>query len=279
LNRVKRARIEKIDDGESRVPDEPSPEAAPEAPETPERTISFEDVYGTPEHRPQHRHIIVQYPSGSGKFYILRCDEHGVHFGEHPLRGAAKHLASAQHGHMSKAHATAIETLGHRVLGCTPELADENNRDVLRGFKDGSYKIFNANNLSQAKRAELGFAPLDTSTPKAGMPRKPSTAITDPVPCRFYLSSVGEQKCPVLILPWGDVSPAGLHGTLAGTGIFHDLAGDGRQLGVPKLPKCYTYDEEDGHIKGILGWARGYEAGGPLEKKREFPVLCAENAD
>ncbi|KAK4236005.1 hypothetical protein C8A03DRAFT_36110 [Achaetomium macrosporum] len=274
LNRVKRARLKKADDGEGGAPDQLSPR---EAPGTQERTVSFEDVYGKPGNRPQHRHIIVQYPSGSGKFYILRCDEHGVHFGEHPLRGAAKHLASAQHGYMSKAHATAIETLGHRVLGCTQELADENNRDVLRGFKDGTYKIFNANNLSQAKRAELGFAPLDTGTPKVA--RKPSTVITDPIPCRFYVSSVGEQKCPVLILPWGDTSPAGLHGTLASTGLFDNPTGDGRQLGVPKLPKCYIYDEEDGHVKGILGWARGYEAGGPFEKRREFPVLCAENAD
>ncbi len=252
---------------------------APELHHPPERTVSFEEVYGAPGKPAQYNHVIVRYPVGTGEFYILRCDEHGVHFGEHPLRGAAKHLASAQHGYMSKAHATAIETLGHRVVGCTQAMADQNNSAALAAFK-GGYKAFNANNLSQARRAELGFPPLDPlASQKAASQRKLAAGVTDPVGGRFYVCTGGELKFPVLILPWGDLSPAGLVGTLAGIGFFQEVSEDGKSVSVPKLPKCYVYDEGRDGIRGILGWAKGYESGGPLEKKREFPVLCAENPD
>lgn len=274
-NRVKRTKLEDATPANSSIIEHSPP---PARQEPSERVVSFDQVYGTPGKPAQYKHVIVQFPNPTGDFYILRCDEHGVHFGEHPLRGAAKHLASAQHGFMSKAHATAIETLGHRVLGCTKELADRNNHDVLKAFKNG-YRAFNANNLSQTKRAELGFPPLDPmSHQKATMLRKQPAGITNPVSCRFYVTG-GELRCPVLILPWGDTSPVGLAGTLADTGIFSEVTEDGQPTGIPKPPKCYVYSEHAGVITGIRGWAKGYEDGGPLERKREFPVLCVEDAD
>ncbi|KAL2261837.1 hypothetical protein VTK26DRAFT_3190 [Humicola hyalothermophila] len=270
----------------------------------PKRTITFSEVYGKPAKLdadgkpiPTAKHIIVQYPPNSGKFYILKCDEHGVHFGEHPLRGAAKHLASAQHGNMCKAHVTAIATLGHLVLDCTQEMADLNNAEVLEAFRNG-YKPFNANNLSQTKRAELGYPPLETpSSQKAGAQRSgaleasPSASfgkfrtqpsgVAYPTSARFYVAvgSRGEAKYPVLILPLGDMSPAGIHGTLAETGIFNAYSDGRKQPGVPDLPKCYDYEMVDGRITGIKGWATGYGAGGPLVRKREFPVLCVDSPD
>ncbi|KAH6842647.1 hypothetical protein B0I37DRAFT_200940 [Chaetomium sp. MPI-CAGE-AT-0009] len=277
-SRVKRVKLERAGEATRPSADQPSP-TVDEEEEKVERTILFDEVYGTPAKPAQYKHVIVQYPPTTGDFYILRCDEHGVHFGEHPLRGAAKHLASAQHGFMSKAHATAIETLGHRVVDCTKERANQNNQVALKAFKDG-YKAFNANNLSQTRRAELGYPPLDPlNSQKAAQHRKRIAGITNPLPCRFYVTTGGDLKCPVLILPWDDVSPAGLMGTLADTGIFREISEDGRPLGVPKPPKCYVYREVDGRIAGIKSWANGYEDGGPFEKKREFPVLCAESAD
>lgn len=273
-SRGKRAKLEKAN-GADKSPVVQSP-AVPRS--ASERTVSFDDVYGAPGKPVSYNHIIVQFPPAGGDFYILRCNEHGVHFGEHPLRGAAKHLASAQHGYMSKAHVTAIDTLGHRVLGCTKELADENNRKVLQAFKEG-YKVFNANNLSQTKRAELGYPPLDPlNSQKVAMHRKQMAGITAPVPGRFYVGSGGASKCPVLVLPWGDMAAAGLIGSLVDTFIFGTKGGSSR--GIPDLPKCYDYLRLDkGQVMGIKGWAKGYETGGPLERKREFPVLCAENTD
>jgi hypothetical protein len=272
---VKRAKLEKAKEVDRSDLDAPSP-TVPQA--ASERTVSYEDVSGAPGNPALYKHVIVEFPQKTGNFYILRCDQHGVHFGEHPLRGAAKHLASAQHGNMNKEHRTAIRTLGHRVLGCTSELAEQNNEQVVKAFKNG-YKAFNANNLSQTKRAELGYGPLEPlNSQKAALHRKQMARVTDPVPCRFYATSGGDLKCPVLVLPWGDISPAGLRGTLADTGIFREATDDGKPLG-PKLPKCYVYREARGRVVGIMGWAKGYENGGPLERKREFPVLCAESSD
>ncbi|EAQ84759.1 hypothetical protein CHGG_08773 [Chaetomium globosum CBS 148.51] len=277
-SRAKRVKLESASEATKPSTGQP-PLAGDEEDERSERTITFAQVYGTPEKPASYKHVIVQYPPTTGDFYILRCDEHGVHFGEHPLRGAAKHLASAQHGFMSKAHATAIETLGHRVVDCTKERANQNNQVVLKAFKDG-YKAFNANNLSQTRRAEMGYPPLDPlNSQKAALHRKRMAGIINPLPCQFYVTSGGDLKCPVMILPWDDITPAGLMGKLADTGIFRETSEDGRPLGVPKPPKCYVYREEGGRITGIKSWAKGYEDGGPLERKREFPVLCAESAD
>ncbi|KAK4145626.1 uncharacterized protein C8A04DRAFT_10544 [Dichotomopilus funicola] len=256
-----------------------SPPDVDESP-TPERAVSFAEVYGTPEKPATYKHVIVRFPDNiTGQFYILRCDGHGVHFGEHPLRGAAKHLASAQHNFMSKAHTTAIETLGHRVVGCTQEMAEKNNAVVLKAFQNG-YKAFNANNLSQAKRAELGFPPPDPlNSHRAAMHRKQLAGATSPVPCRFYVTSDGDSKSLVLILPQGDISRAGLRGTLADTGLFPDVTDGGQSSGMQKPPRCYVYREVDGRIAGIKGWAKGYEDGGISERKREFPVLCVDDPD
>jgi hypothetical protein len=305
--RVKRAKLDKTHNGADSIAVDDSL-ASSDGQEAARRTVTFNEVYGTPPQRdengklklgPGYRHIIVQYPCGNGGFYILRCDGHGVHFGEHPLRGAAKHLASAQHGHMSKAHATAIATLGHLVVDCTQELAEKNNAAVIEAFKEGGYKPFNANNLSQTRRAELGFPPLDSPSaqtaaahrmgahggsqqgPSSTSParfRKQFAGVVDPISCKFYLACRGELKISVLILPWGDVSPAGIGGTLADTGLLGDFTDDGKPLGIPKLPKCYIYDQVGGRISGIRGWASGYESG-PLVRKREFPVVCVDGPD
>ncbi|KAL2022484.1 hypothetical protein VTK56DRAFT_5313 [Thermocarpiscus australiensis] len=294
--RGKRAKVEefKINNADSVDAEQYTPENRGKAER---RTISFDEVYK--DGKAEHKHIIVRYPSKGGSFYILRCDEHGVHFGEHPLRGAAKHLASAQHGHMSKAHVTAIETLGHLVVDCTQELADKNNAAVMKALKEG-YKPFNANHLSQTKRAEMGFPPLEiptaqktairrlgnqdasvegSSTPLARHRKQLRTGITDPVPGKFYVACGprGEPGYPVLILPWGSMAPVGVEGTLADTGIFGAATEDEKQPGIPKLPDCYVYEKVGGRISGIKGWASGYESGGPLVKKREFPVLCADD--
>jgi hypothetical protein len=92
------------------------------------------------------------------------------------------------------------------------------------------------------------MASSDLTSPSQDQdPDRERRGITIPVDCRFYLASNGELKSPVLILPWGDTAPAGLHGTLADTGLFcgHSedgkLTTDGRKLGLPELPECYIY--------------------------------------
>jgi hypothetical protein len=65
-------------------------------------------------------------------------------------------------------------------------------------------------------------------------------------------------------------------GTLFDTGLFQEQLVDLELPKVPRLPECYDYHRSVDGVTGIKGWALGYEDGGPLEKKREFPVLCAD---
>ncbi|KAK3503825.1 hypothetical protein B0T13DRAFT_522721 [Neurospora crassa] len=114
------------------------------------RSITFDEVYQ--EGNAKFKHIIVEYPPESGEFYILKCDDHGVHFGANPLAGAAKHLASKMHDHQSKNYSVAIDTLGLRVIGCNAELARRNNTAVEEAAVNG-YKPVNLLQLSVGKRA------------------------------------------------------------------------------------------------------------------------------
>ncbi|KAK5662304.1 hypothetical protein OQA88_8210 [Cercophora sp. LCS_1] len=243
-------------------PDQPSPRAKPAE----EKTISFDDVFQGGNAK--HKHIIVEYPPNSGKHYVLKCEEHGVHFNQNPLAGAAKHLHSAQHGNMTKERAQAVELLGYLVQDCDAALAEKNNKVVRKAFEEG-YKPFNLNQLSKTARTSLGYgepstsgtqriAPRSSANEQPNVMRRSSAGITDPVAGELYLVfwPKDKQQYPAILLPWGDLKCAGLLGNLAETGL------------VRSAPKCYVVDPV--HQK-IQGWASGYEDGGPLVAKREFP--------
>ena len=117
-----------------------------------QRSITFDEVYQ--DGNADFKHIIVEHPAGSADFYIVKCDDHGVHFGIKPLQGAAKHLASRMHHHQSKEFNVAIETLGFRVIGCNAELVRKNNAAVEEAFLNG-YKPVNLLQTSAGKRAKF----------------------------------------------------------------------------------------------------------------------------
>ncbi|KAK4176397.1 hypothetical protein QBC36DRAFT_290542 [Triangularia setosa] len=273
---VKRAKQDHLSSNGAADPDRTTPTANDDV--RPQRTVHFNEVWGGGN--PEYKHVIIQFPDG-GDYYILRCDEHGVNFGEHPLRGAAKHLASAQHGRMSKEHTQAIRTLGWVVEGCDFKLMEMNNRMVLEAFKNG-YKPFNANQLNKTERAKKGFPLLDKhgvpissplSTPGARQ-RKPNSGIPNPTLSGLYTGycTADQKQHPVVVLPWDEenLNSAGLlELTLESAGLFSG-----------PLPKCYVYEHDDkGQVRSVKGWAEGYEDGGPLMKKREFPVLLIDSDD
>lgn len=246
------------------------------------RTIDFNEVYQDGD--AEYKHIIFMYPPGDsgGDWYILKCDEHGVHFNTNPLLGAAKHLHSAQHNNLSKEHSLAIRELGHLVWDCTKELAEKNNDAVKKAFDNG-YKPFNRNQLSKTERKSMGFAVPETiparrthgpwrdgpgnvaSNSTASGGSKEFAAVAYPVDGELYLGywSKNKTRYAVMLLPWGDLEPyTGIQGTLLGTGLLE------------KPPKCYTIDRV---THEITGWAEGYEDGGRLVNKREFPVMYFDN--
>ncbi|KAB5582892.1 hypothetical protein GE09DRAFT_284532 [Coniochaeta sp. 2T2.1] len=254
----------------------PTPRQATKTPVV-KRTIDFNEVYQDGD--AEYKHIIIPYPPGE-KFdwYILKCDEHGVHFNTNPLHGAAKHLHSNQHNNMSKEHALAIQELGHMVWDCNKALADKNNKAVKDAFEKG-YKPFNRNQLTKTERRSMGF-PVPETVPArraqtgaaaAAAQRKKEKAATDtareastgvyyPIEGELYLGywSKNKTRYAVMVLPWGSLEPFGLQDTLKETGL------------LSSTPKCYTVDKA---TREITGWAEGYEDGGRLVTKREFPVM------
>ncbi|KAH8900020.1 hypothetical protein GQ53DRAFT_206688 [Thozetella sp. PMI_491] len=252
------------------------------------RTTTFDEVYQ--DGNPRYKHLIVEFPASSNRFYILRCDDHGVHFNaSNPLAGAAKHLASTQHGNMTKEHANAIERLGWRIVDCTPEKANVNNEMVKLAFQAG-YKAFNRNFLTKKDRKSLegNGATEGLPAPHREMPsgrrvssrkqeasarkqpvpvpiaKRTPELVTDPAPGELYRAFWSEEKrnYAVVVLPWGDLSRVGFNGTLATTGL------------LDRAPKCYVIDRM---VPKILGWSAGFEDGGSLVDKREFPVCYFDN--
>lgn len=259
------------------------------------KEISFDEVYQ--DGKAKYKHMIQQWPAGSNKYYILRCDEHGVHFNKNPLAGAAKHLASLQHGHQSKERSLAIKLLGIRITDCDHEKMERNNKVAGEAFDEG-YKALNVNMMSRAERRSLGIVPGSpaaanfkltgetsqdgsvgnlqaTATPHgvrerapssatypAPSPTKPGEAVLRPTPGELYLGwwAQEKKKYAVLLLPWlsADLRDAGLPGkTLESEGLT--------SIGVPP---CFRV--EHGRI---TGWSPGYEDGGHLEARRKFPVM------
>ncbi|OHW99809.1 hypothetical protein CSPAE12_01479 [Colletotrichum incanum] len=135
---VQRLAKRKSDASEISVRDTESKRARVDSPPSiAPRTITFKEVYQNG--KAEYKHNIVKYDD---VFYILRCDEHGVHFKQNALAAAAKHLHGASHGHQKKEHKLAVKTIRFHVVDCTEELAALNNECVRQAFENG-YKPLN----------------------------------------------------------------------------------------------------------------------------------------
>lgn len=239
------------------------------------RTIAFKEVYQ--DGKAQFKHKIFAWPKDSNIWYIVRCDEHQVHFNNgNPIHGAAKHVHSPQHGHLEKRHDLAIEVCGHVVLDCNAELAALNNREFERALKEDKYQVFNMNLLTKEGRRRLTDGPTQfsdavgspSSTSTPAKPRsKPSTKplndVTKPEECKFYLGFWAPTKkwYMLVMLPIrsdGSLREVGLKEKLQQT----DLMGN--------VPKCYRSDRIS---LRITGWQPAYSDGGAKANKREYPVM------
>lgn len=249
-----------------------------------ERTIPFTEIYQ--DGKAQFKHKIFEYKTGSGNWYIVRCDDHQVHFGfNNPVHGAAKHVHSPQHGNLEKKHDLAIEICGHRILDCNAELAELNNREFERAVKEDKYQVFNLNLLTKEGRRRLTDGPQKDSavdsSPAAGPSRKkpklpPLKPIEDdqiednqkhPRECGFYEGFWQPTKRWYMLI----VLPIRSDGSLREVGLKEKL----QETGVmDKVPKCYRVDRVSLQVKG---WQPAYMDGGPKVSKREYPVMFFDN--
>jgi hypothetical protein len=229
-------------------------------------TIEFDEVYqgGAAE----YKHMIVEYPPGAAYFYILRCDEHGLHFNDRPLNGAVRHYRAEDHAEPSRhpelkvistapnSHANVVKAMGLRVLHCDEPKMVQNNNAFMRALR-GGYKPFRALPKRRQKRA----APEPPPAVQAQRMPGPEGAITSPTVGKLYLGfyssrTLNQGWYAVVVLPVGSFREVGLSGSLARM----DLA--------KNIPACYRHSG-----RTIEGWAEGYEDGGDKVARRKFPVM------
>lgn len=235
-----------------------------------DRTIPFEEIYQ--DGKAQYKHKIFEHKAGSGNWYIVRCDEHQVHFGHgNPLHGAAKHVHSPQHGNLEKKHDLALQICGHRITGCNAELAALNNSVFEHAVKEENYTVFNLNLLTKDKRrlhdavdvvsAAKGSGSAKKKPPRLNINSDDANGVRD---CEFYQGwwSPHQRYYPLVvlpILPGGSLKDAGLPEiTLQETEL------------MTTVPKCYRVDRNSLQIKE---WQLAYKMGGTKVERREYPVM------
>jgi hypothetical protein len=117
-----------------------------------QRVITFEELYQDGE--AEYKHKIFKHKEGSDDWYIVKCDEHNMHFGfDNPVHGAAKHIHSSQHGKMPMKHDFAVQVCGFLVKDCTDELAEKNN-DVFAKELERGYQVLKPKSLSRGSQAK-----------------------------------------------------------------------------------------------------------------------------
>ncbi|RBR11718.1 hypothetical protein FVER53590_13031 [Fusarium verticillioides] len=209
---------------------------------TGDRTIEFDQVYQNGHAEPKYN--IVKHEEF---WYILECKKHRLHFNNHPIRGAVKHLRGKKHNQTSVNYEEAIRTLGTRVLNCTEEKVAENN-EVARRL---SY--------SQMGRPVHSLSP---SVPHSLPTRSnQNRADIDPEPGEVYTTFWSETKrfFAILVLPWHNVGHLGkdLSLTVKDTEL------------IKKVPSCYRYN----HVDESYEWAPQYRPGGESYPKRKYPIM------
>ncbi|KAH8649052.1 hypothetical protein BX600DRAFT_109604 [Xylariales sp. PMI_506] len=233
----------------------------PEGP-THERSLTYAQVR---DNAIKHGHwdTIIEHPQDSKKWYVLFCEEHGVHFKPMALGGAAKHLHSKYHtGFDNRNRDNALKHLGYRIIDCTTALQASHNAQVEQAYMNG-YKPADIKSFRSSRNKSSPTKSLQVNSTRNSL-----LIITHPQQFYLYYGEYKEKGVvrywPVLILGWDDQRPGGLKGRLASldtSGLLRDEA---------ELPECYVYSNDK---KRITGWAPGYEDNGSYVQMREFPVV------
>jgi hypothetical protein len=228
-----------------------------------ERTIDFAEVYKDGDAK--FKHAIIEHPKHSNKWYILRCDEHQVHFRNNAVLAAAKHLNGRNHGNLPRDWALAVSKLGIRVRDCTADMAKRNNEAFERALAAG-YEPLNENrrsgreSLNRQPQADSGGQDNTQDHPMRGANH--CSGITHPTVGTVYRAwyAVARAFYAVVLLPTGDFATAGISGSIKDTGLVKH----------PNRPACYLFNLI---TNTFSGWSDGYQDGGPFVSRRRFPVM------
>lgn len=174
---------------------------------------------------------------------------------------AGSHISSAQHGKLSRQTAVVIDHFGIEVLGCDRTLAEKHNAAARAAFKrarSGGQATSRGNSSARSGRSQTQSC-QDALSGGDRRNQKGREPVVNPTSGDVYLGHWGKAKksWAVLLLPTKNIGDVGVRGTIESLGLTR------------KVPACYDYDGQTKEFR----WAEGYEDGGDLVAKREFPVL------
>lgn len=241
--RLQKRRRNVVDDSDDEEEPNQSPPKRPRSDKRPERTIHWNELYGNGH--PTYRHKIVE-DLDNMKWYILRCDQCGLHFGQNPILQARGHLRNANHGIEKASRETIISELGVQVLDCTSSKKLINNKEFDKLVRTKSYAPFDAHR----RRLVSKNMPPTVANPKPG-----ELPLGELKPGELYCTNQKPQ-CVVMILP-----------SLAG---FDTVGVVGNAAKILGTPACYLQDRDS------LKWAPEYEDGGHKVHLRQYPVMYFE---
>ena len=245
------------------------------------------------------RHPIVRH-SNTGKFYIFKCDTHGVHFKAPDFGGAKRHLRSPLHGYETPepSHDIVIELMGIEVVDCTDELMKQNNDLLDKDINEGRYTVLNKSLMTsdQIREAEEAAANRKLALQDRIPVAAPSSARdTSPAPTRGTSQETGSDILGVVDTKAGD--PYFAYDTtreawFVALALPRGAAFDDKtleQLRLPKLllhsrglmedpPACYTFSKFS-RQRTLHGWADGFKRHGERVRDRKFPVLFFDKTD
>ncbi|KAF5522658.1 hypothetical protein CGCA056_v006244 [Colletotrichum aenigma] len=121
-----------------------------------QNSIDFEELYEGGKAKYKHRILYFK-----GQWYILKCDEHGIHFPYRSASAAGSHLRSHWHRGSASNYAAVIKAFGVRVENCNGERADRNNEEFLSALASG-YCVYKGTRESQ-KRQSTGMIPFEST--------------------------------------------------------------------------------------------------------------------
>ncbi|KAM7189192.1 hypothetical protein V8F33_010194 [Rhypophila sp. PSN 637] len=211
--------------------------------------IDYDEVFGNGNAKIKYN--IVEFPKESGKWYILRCLEHNMHFFRGALQAGAKHLNSGFHNGPRKQD-RAFEMFHVQVLNCDAAKAEENNLAVKEAAESG-YRYPRA--TKKARRAQRHRPPPTIIANSRHSPEVQPTI--DPTVGEVYKISWLHQPALAVVLPIANLSLIGMTGpTVADLKL--------------KIPTCYRLHRG----QGTYMWDHHYKDGNSRVKHRKYPILA-----
>ncbi|KAF4446786.1 hypothetical protein F53441_9602 [Fusarium austroafricanum] len=208
-------------------------------------TVEFDEIYHDGKAMTKYT-IAKRY----NYYYILRCNEHNLHFHENPLHRAMWHLRKGHGYGGGMTFEKTLNILGVRVLNCDEKKSKMNNEVSKSYYKEMEDQLGWPNTLEgiDPQPGEIYTAVWEVEAKQKQKRKQKRKRIQTLYACLVLPQRVDDEL------------------------NIDDLAVMTLDLG--RIPDCYEFNETD----GTYDWARGYGPGEEKFSERKYPVMCFDSA-